>query len=60
MSTQAHMRDAMKGGIDYDIIGADGASAKTRHEIVAWAVKHSPVSEPLTRVMPTESALEIV
>ena len=41
-------------------IGADGASAETLHEIVAWALKHSPVGEPLTRVMPVECAVEIV
>ncbi|MCW5860864.1 MAG: OsmC family protein [Caldilineales bacterium] len=40
-------------------IGAEGASAETLHEIVAWAEKHSPVGEPLTRVMPVEYAVEI-
>jgi uncharacterized OsmC-like protein len=41
-------------------IGADGASAETLHEIVGWALKHSPVGEPLTRVMPVEVAVEVV
>lgn len=41
-------------------IGAAGISPKKIHEIVAWAEKHSPVGEPLTRVMPVEYAVEIV
>lgn len=41
-------------------IGAAGASAETLHEIVAWAERHSPVGEPLTRVMPTAYSVEIV
>lgn len=35
-------------------IGATGVLAEELHEIVAWAEKHSPVGEPITRVMPTE------
>lgn len=41
-------------------IGADDASAETLHEIVEWAEKHSPVGEPLTRVMPVEYSVEVV
>ena len=41
-------------------LGTQGVSADKLHEIVAWAEKHSPVGEPLTRVMPTEYAVEIV
>lgn len=41
-------------------IGADGVATETLHEIVDWAEKHSPVGEPLTRVMPTAFAVEIV
>src|SRR5574341_129827 len=41
-------------------IGADGVSAEKLHEIVEWAEKHSPVGEPLTRVMPTEYSVEVV
>jgi uncharacterized OsmC-like protein len=41
-------------------IGAEGASAEMLREIVEWAAKHSPVGEPLTRVMPTEYAVEVV
>jgi uncharacterized OsmC-like protein len=41
-------------------IGAAGVPADTLYEIVAWAERHSPVGEPLTRVMPTEHAVEIV
>ena len=41
-------------------IGGDGVSAETLHAIVAWALKHSPVGEPLTRVMPVECAVEVV
>jgi uncharacterized OsmC-like protein len=41
-------------------IGADNVSAETLHEIIGWAEKHSPVGEPLTRIMPTEYAVEIV
>jgi len=41
-------------------IGAEGVSAEKLHEIVAWAEKHSPVGEPLTRVMPTGYVVEIV
>lgn len=41
-------------------IGAEGVSLEKLREIVAWAEKHSPVGEPLGRVMPTEYILEIV
>ncbi len=41
-------------------IGAEGASTETLHEIVAWAERHSPVGEPLTREMPTAYTVEIV
>lgn len=41
-------------------IGAQGVSSKKLHEIVEWAEKHSPVGEPLTRVMPTEYAVEVI
>jgi len=41
-------------------IGADGVPAEKLREIVDWAEKHSPVGEPLGRVMPTEYAVEIV
>jgi uncharacterized OsmC-like protein len=41
-------------------IGAQGVPTDTLRQIVAWAELHSPVGEPLTRVMPVEYALEIV
>lgn len=41
-------------------IGAEGISAEKLHEIVAWAEKHSPVGDSLTRAMPTEYAVEVV
>ena len=41
-------------------IGADGASEEKLHEIIEWAEKHSPVGEPLNRVMPVEYAVEVV
>ena len=41
-------------------IGADGIPAEKLHEIIEWAEKHSPVGEPLNRVMPVEYAIEIV
>ncbi|HJW91605.1 MAG TPA: OsmC family protein [Anaerolineales bacterium] len=41
-------------------IGAQGVALEKIHEIIAWAEKHSPVGEPLTRIMPTEYLLEIV
>jgi uncharacterized OsmC-like protein len=41
-------------------IGAKGVSDEKLNEIVAWAEVHSPVGEPLTRVMPTEYIVEIV
>ncbi len=41
-------------------VGAPDILPEQLREIVAWALKHSPVGEPLTRVMPTEYAVEIV
>ena len=41
-------------------IGADGVSPEKLHEIIQWAEKHSPVGEPLTRVMPNEYLVEVV
>ena len=41
-------------------IGAKGVASEKLHEIIEWAEKHSPVGEPLGRVMPTEYAVEIV
>lgn len=41
-------------------IGADGVASEQLHELVEWAEKHSPVGEPLTRVMSTEFAVEVV
>lgn len=41
-------------------IGAEGVSPEKLHEIIEWSKKHSPVGEPLTRLMPTEYAVEIV
>jgi uncharacterized OsmC-like protein len=41
-------------------IGTKEASQKKLHEIVEWAEAHSPVGEPLTRIMPVEYAVEIV
>lgn len=41
-------------------IGAAGVPSEQLHEIVAWAEKHSPVGEPITRVMPTEYLVEVV
>ena len=41
-------------------IGADGVSEEKLHEIIKWAEYHSPVGEPLQRVMPVEYAVEIV
>lgn len=41
-------------------IGAEGVSSDQLQEVVEWAEKHSPVGEPLGRVMPTEYAVEIV
>ncbi len=35
-------------------IHAEGVSEEKLHEIAAWAEVHSPVGEPLTRVMPIE------
>jgi uncharacterized OsmC-like protein len=41
-------------------IGAEGVSEEVLHEIVDWAEKHSPVGEPLTRIMPVEYVVDIV
>jgi uncharacterized OsmC-like protein len=41
-------------------IGAEGVSEEMLHEIVDWAEKHSPVGEPLTRIMPVEYIVDIV
>ncbi len=41
-------------------IGAEGVSSEKLREIVDYAEKHSPVGEPLTRVMPTEYSVNIV
>jgi len=41
-------------------IGADGVPQEKLHEIVEWAEKHSPVGEPLNRVMPVQYAVEVV
>jgi len=41
-------------------IGAEGVSSEKLHEIIEWAEKHSPVGEPLGRVMPTEYTVEVV
>lgn len=47
----------MKVGIR---IGADGVPAEKLHEIIEWAEYHSPVGEPLNRVMPVEYAIEVI
>ena len=47
----------MKVGIR---IGANGVSEEKLHEIIEWAEIHSPVGEPLNRVMPVEYAVEVV
>src|SRR3990172_1347764 len=47
----------MKVGIR---IGANGVSEEKLHEIIEWAEKHSPVGEPLNRVMPVEYAVEVI
>ena len=41
-------------------IGADGVASDKLRDIVEWAEQHSPVGEPLSRVMPTEYAVEVV
>lgn len=41
-------------------IGADGVTSDKLHEIIEWAEKHSPVGEPITRVVPIEYAVEII
>ncbi len=41
-------------------IGAEGVSEEKLHEIIEWAEKHSPVGEPLNRVMPVEFGVEVV
>jgi len=40
-------------------IGADGVSQEKLREVVEWAEKHSPVGEPLTRVMPVEFVVDV-
>lgn len=40
-------------------IGAKGVSKVNLREVVEWAEKHSPVGEPLTRVMPVETVVNI-
>src|SRR3990170_8887350 len=41
----------MKVGIR---IGANGVSEEKLHEVIEWVEYHSPVGEPLNRVMPVE------
>ena len=41
-------------------ISTDGVSQEQLHEIIEWAEKHSPVGEPLIRVMPIEYAVEVI
>lgn len=41
-------------------IGADGVPAEKLHEIIEWAEYHSPVGEPLNRIMPVEYAIEVI
>lgn len=41
-------------------LGANGVSEEKLHEIIEWAEKHSPVGEPLNRVMPLEYVIELV
>jgi uncharacterized OsmC-like protein len=41
-------------------VSADGVPEEKLHEIIEWAEKHSPVGEPLNRVMPVEFAVEVV
>ena len=41
-------------------IGTDGVPAEKLYEIIKWAEYHSPVGEPLNRVMPVEYAVEVV
>ena len=40
-------------------IGAEGVAVEKLQEIIEWAEKHSPVGEPLNRVMPVEYATEV-
>jgi uncharacterized OsmC-like protein len=40
-------------------ISAKGVSSEKLHEIAEWAEKHSPVGEPLGRVMRTENVVEV-
>jgi hypothetical protein len=40
--------------------GVEGVAEDKLQEIVAWAEKHSPVGEPLTRLMPVEYIVDIV
>ena len=41
-------------------IGADGVPVEKLHEIIEWAQYHSPVGEPLNRIMPVEYAVDVV
>lgn len=41
-------------------IGSPGVEAETLQSLVAWAEVHSPVGEPLTRLMLVEYAMEII
>lgn len=40
--------------------GAQGVSSQTLHETIEWVEMHSPIRDPLTRVMPTEYTMETV
>ena len=41
-------------------ISLDGVSEEKSHEIIEWAEKHSPVGEPLNRIMPVEYVVEVL
>lgn len=41
-------------------IGAKDVDAKQLRQVIAWAEKHSPVGEALTRVVPAEYTVQIV
>lgn len=41
-------------------IGADRVPKEELHAIIEWAEKHSPVGEPLMRIMPVEYAVEVL
>ena len=40
-------------------IGADRVAEERLRELIEWAEQHSPVGEPLNRVMPVEYAIEV-